>query len=132
MGLGALAGAVIGTEDSSFGILYGSTTFGSKDKNLSIGLGYGFAGGEWAGGPAINVSGMLRTGPRGYLLMENYYIGFGEEKLALLSFGGRRIIKKISLDFGGFIPITNDNDIPFLIIPWLGITVPIGKKQVIN
>lgn len=126
VGLGALAGTVIGEENSSFGILYGSATFGSKDKNLSIGLGYGFAGGEWANGPALNVSGMLRTGPRGYLLMEHYYLGFGEEKLALLSFGGRRIIKKISLDFGGIIPITSD--IQFIVIPWLGITVPIGKK----
>ena len=127
VGAGALAGAVIGESGASFGILYGSTTFGSKDKNLSIGLGYGFAGGEWADGPAINVSGMIRTGPRGYLLTENYYIGFGDDKLALLSFGGRRIIKKISLDFGGIIPITTD--IPFIVIPWLGITIPMGKKM---
>ncbi len=127
LGLGALAGTVIGESETSFGIFYGSTTFGSKDKNISIGLGYGFAGGEWSPGPAINISGMLRTGPRGYLLTENYYIGFGGEDIGLLSFGGRRIIKKISLDFGGFIPIAKSMDI-FVIIPWLGITIPIGRK----
>ena len=90
-------------------------------------MGYGFADGEWASAPAINVSGMFRTGPRGYLITENYYIGLGEEDVGLISFGGRRIIKKISLDFGGIIPISSDIDF-FIIIPWLGITVPIGKK----
>ena len=126
VGAGALAGAVIGESGASFGILYGSTTFGSKDKNLSIGLGYGFAGGEWASSPAINVSGMIRTGPRGYLLTENYYIGFGDEKFGILSFGGRRIIKRISLDFGGIIPIPLAE---IFVIPWLGITIPMGKKM---
>ena len=89
-------------------------------------MGYGFADGEWASAPAINVSGMLRTGPRGYLITENYYIGLGEEDVGIISIGGRKIVKKISIDFGGFIPI------PFIdiyVIPWLGITVPIGKKQ---
>ena len=127
VGVGALAGIVIGESGASFGIVFGSTTFGSKDKNLTLGLGYGFADGEWATTPALNVSGMLRTGPRGYLLTENYYLGFDGDGLGLISFGGRRIVKKISLDFGGFIPIAGDT--PFIIIPWLGIAVPIGKKQ---
>lgn len=127
VGVGALTGAVIGESNSSFGILFGSATFGSKDKNLTLGLGYGFAGGEWANTPAINISGMLRTGPRGYLITENYYLGLDGESLAILSFGGRRIVKKMSIDFGGFIPISSD--VPFLIIPWLGISVPIGNKQ---
>lgn len=127
VGVGVLAGTVIG-EGSTFGILYGSTTFGSKDKNLTLGLGYGFADGEWANAPAINVSGMLRIRPRGYLITENYYIGLGGEDVGLISLGGRSIIKKISLDYGGFIPISSDIG-SFIIIPWLGITIPIGKKQ---
>ena len=127
VGVGVLAGTVIG-EGSTFGILYGSTTFGSKDKNLTLGLGYGFADGEWANAPAINVSGMLRIRPRGYLITENYYIGLGGEDVGLISLGGRSIIKKISLDYGGFIPISSEIG-SFIIIPWLGITIPIGKKQ---
>ena len=130
VGLGTLAGTVIGESGATFGILYGSTTFGSKDRNLTLGLGYGFAGGEWAEGPAINVSGMWRTGPRGYLITENYFIGLGGDEFGLLSFGARRIIKKVSLDFGGFIPFSDDTS--FFIIPWLGISVAIGRNRLIE
>jgi len=41
LGVGALVGTVIGEDESGFGILYGITTFGSKDRNISIGLGWG-------------------------------------------------------------------------------------------
>ncbi|MDP2335467.1 MAG: hypothetical protein Q8N05_03250, partial [Bacteroidota bacterium] len=72
VGAGTLVGTVIGEQNAGFGILYGITTFGSKDKNLNIGLGWGFAGGEMAKNPTVNISGMIRTGPKGYLLTENY------------------------------------------------------------
>lgn len=127
IGIGALAGAVIGEEGSTFGILYGSTTFGSKDKNLSLGLGYGFAGGEWSEGPAINVSTMIRVSQRAYFISENYYIGLGGDNVGVISAGGRSIIKRISLDYGGFIPLPFDD--VFVIVPWLGITIPLGTKQ---
>ena len=126
VGFGALAGAVIGEEGATFGILYGSTTFGSKDKNLSLGLGYGFAGGEWSSGPAINLSTMIRVSQRAYFISENYYIGLGGSDAGVISFGGRSIIKRISLDYGGFLPIGSGE---FIIIPWLGLTIPFGKQQ---
>ena len=126
IGLGALGATVIGEEDASAALLYGTTTFGSKDKNISFGLGYGYSEGEWSKGPAINVSGMVRTGPRGYFITENYYIGLGGEGIGFISLGGRSIIKRVGLDYGGFIPV---NDIgTFIIIPWLGITVPLHTK----
>lgn len=63
IGVGALMGTIIGSSDNtSFGILYGNTTFGSKDKNLNIGMGWAFAGGKMAKNPTINISGMIRTG----------------------------------------------------------------------
>ncbi len=125
LGVGALVGTVIGEDESGFGILYGITTFGSKDRNISIGLGWGYGGGETASTPTITVSGMLRTGPRGYILTENYFIDVGSETFGLLSLGGRRIIGKVGLDFGGFIPIDTDE---VVFIPWLGVTIPFGKK----
>lgn len=128
VGLGVLAGTVIGEEGTTLGLLYGSATFGSKNDNLTIGAGFGFADGELSKNPVINVSGMKRIGPRGYLLTENYYLGM--EDIGLLSFGGRRIVKKISLDFGGFIPFGSGVD-TFIVIPWLGIVVPMGTKQII-
>lgn len=126
IGAGALLGTVIGEGQSGFGVLYGITTIGSTDKNLSLGIGWGFGGGEVANTPTISISGMLRTGARGYILSENYYINTGTEHVALVSFGGRRLIGKIGLDFGALIPFNRDIR-SFVIVPWLGLTAPFGS-----
>ena len=58
LGAGALMGTVIGVEDednTTFGIFYGIGTIGSRDRNLNIGLGWGFAGGEIAKNPTLNM-----------------------------------------------------------------------------
>jgi hypothetical protein len=128
LGVGILSGTVIGEEGTGFGLAYGLTTFGSRDQNLSIGLGYGYSGGEWANTPTISVSGMVRTSNRGYFLTENYYIDTGEESLILISLGGRRIVKKTGIDFGLFIPFKSGME-TFVAIPWLGITVPLGTRK---
>jgi len=123
LGVGALMGTVIGEENTGFGILYGITTFGSKDKNLNIGLGWGFAGGEMAKNPTVNISGMIRTGAKGYFITENYFIGTPDEFVVMMMVGGRRIIKRTGLDFGVVIPIAEDMG-GFVAIPWLGFTIP--------
>ncbi len=128
IGIGGLFGAVLGESNSGFGIVYGLTTFGGRDKNLSLGLGYGYAGGDWANAPTVTISSMIRTGQRGYFLTENYYIGTGDDYLVLLSLGGRRIIHKAGLDFGAFIPIAKDMS-SLIIIPWLGFTIPFGNTK---
>ncbi len=127
MGVGVLAGTVIGEEETGFGILYGISTFGSKDNNVSIGLGYGYAGGEWAKSPIININAMIRTGARGYFLTENYIIQSEGETLIAFSLGGRQIIKNIGLDYGLIIPLYSDMG-TFIVLPWLGITIPFGKR----
>jgi hypothetical protein len=127
IGAGALAGTVIGLDESGFGLLYGLTTFGSRDKNFTLGLGWAYAGGTIANVPTISVGGMIRTGPRGYFLTENYFIGAGGETFGIISAGGRRIIKRISLDYGLFLPLAAGLD-TFLAMPWLGLTVPFGKN----
>ena len=128
LGAGALVGTVIGEENTGFGILYGISTFGSRDKNVNIGLGWGFAGGEMAKNPTVNIGGMIRTGARGYIITENYFIGTPEEFIVLMSLGGRRIIKHTGLDFGVFIPLGADIG-SFVAIPWLGFTIPFGTKN---
>jgi len=127
IGAGALLGTVIGAEDANFGILYGIATFGSRDKNLSIGLGYGYAGGEMAKAPAINVNAMIRISKGSYFMTENYYIP-RDLAIALISLGGRSMVRNVGLDYGLFIPIVS-NMSTFVAIPWLGITVPFGKKK---
>ena len=123
LGVGALAGTVIGEENTGFGILYGISTFGTKDKNLNVGLGWAFAGGEMAKKPTVNISAMIRTGPKGYFITENYFISTSDEFVVMTMLGGRRIIKGTGLDFGVVIPFASEMD-SFIAIPWLGLTVP--------
>lgn len=127
LGAGALMGTVIGEESATFGILYGITTFGSRDKNLNIGLGWGFADGEMARNPTVNISAMIRTGAKGYFLTENYFIGTTDNFVVLMSLGGRRIIKNVGLDFGAMIPLGADIG-EFVAIPWLGLSIPFRTK----
>jgi len=123
LGAGALIGTVIGEENTGFGILYGISTFGTKDQNLNVGLGWGFAGGEMAKNPTVNIGAMIRTGPKGYFITENYFIGTPDEFVVMMMVGGRRIIKRTGLDFGVVIPIASEMD-SFVAIPWLGLTIP--------
>jgi hypothetical protein len=128
IGTGAFLGTVLGEDVGLFGLLYGTTTLGSRDKNISFGLAYGFAGGEWLKVPVINISGMVRTGPKGYFITENYVISSEGETLVLISGGGRSIIRNIGLDYSLWIPIGSGIG-TFVAIPFLGVSVPIGKKK---
>jgi len=127
LGLGLLAATVVGTSDASFGIAYGVSTFGSRDRNLTFGMGYGYAGGNWAKRPIIMLGGMARTGKKGYLMTENYIITSENETFVLSMIGGRTLIKKIALDYGLIIPFSAEME-QFVAIPWLGITIPIRSK----
>ncbi len=125
IGLGAFVGSILGSEGSSFGILYGSGTIGNRDNNFTFGLGYGYSGGEMAERPIINLSMMTRVSSKTYLLSENYYISAGGNGMVLLSFGARSFAKNLGIDYGLFAPITESFTIA---IPWLGMTVPFGKS----
>lgn len=123
LGAGALVGTVIGANNSGFGVLYGLGTFGSRDQNLNVGVGWAYAGGQIASTPTVNISGMIRTGPRGYIISENYFIGTSDSFSVLMSIGGRRIIRRMGLDFGAFVPLGTGVD-TFVAVPWLGFTIP--------
>jgi hypothetical protein len=128
IGTGAFLGTIIGEQTGVFGLLYGTTTFGSRDKNMSLGLAYGFADGDWMKVPIINVSCLVRTGPKGYFVSENYVITFEGETVVLISAGGRSIIRNVGLDYSLWIPMGAEIG-SFVAIPFLGITIPIGRKK---
>ena len=127
LGGGALIGTVLGEEETGFGILYGISTMGSKDKNVSLGLGYGYAGGSWLRVPMINLNTMIRFGRRGYFISENYFIQTEETTALIFTLGGRHIIQNAGLDYGLVIPFISEMD-TFIAFPWLGITIPFGSK----
>lgn len=127
LGVGLLAATVVGENDASFGIAYGVSTFGTNDKNVTLGMGYGYAGGDWAKSPIIMVSTMQRTGRKGYFLSENYIIKVDNEYLVLTMIGGRSLIQKIAIDYGLVIPFYSEME-QFVAIPWLGFTIPIQSR----
>lgn len=128
IGVGGLFATVLGESGTSFGIAYGTMTVGSKDHNASFGVGYGYAGSNWASTPTISFSMIQRTGSKGYFVTENYFIGLDADYFILSMIGGRRIIgNHAGLDFGLVIPISPYLDQP-IALPWLGITLPFGNK----
>ncbi len=126
-GAGGLAGTIVG-ENTSFGILYGISTIGTRDRNISLGMGWGFADGEFARYPTANVNFLYRFSSRGYLISENYYLDDGFDPIFLFSLGGRHILGGgTALDYGLLMPIADIGD--FVGIPWLGLTFPLGGKN---
>ena len=127
IGGGAIIGTVLGEPDLSFGIVYGLTTFGTRDNNVSLNLGYGFVGEDWTRSPLINISGMFRISSRFYFLTENYFINVGGYGVGEIGLGGRWIIKKAALDFIFAIPFAPDMG-TFVAIPLIGFTIPFGNN----
>ena len=123
LGVGGLFATALGSEGGSFGVAYGQLTLGPRDRNINFGLGYGYAGDEWADTPTITISGMYRASKKFALMTENYIFDTGEENFILLSFGGRFIGRRVAIDGGLFVPAVEDG---LFAVPWLGVNVPFG------
>lgn len=122
VGAGALFAGVLGEFGGEGGtILFGQTTFGSRDKNVTFGLGVPLVNGGEVESAAISVAASFKTGSKGYFITENYFA----EGSGIISLGGRRMVNKVSIDYGLFVPIIDFG--AFIGIPWLGITVPLTK-----
>ncbi|PWN08272.1 hypothetical protein DDZ15_00730 [Rhodohalobacter mucosus] len=124
-GGGALIGGVVGEDtDGGFGLFYGNTTIGNRDKNLTIGFGYGFGGGEISDTPLVNVSGLIRTNRTFQLLGEIYFLP-GIEGSGFGIFGGRWAPENFALDFGLARPLSA---VDIVGVPWLSVTIPFGNR----
>lgn len=131
IGAGAILATYLGEKSSNvswIGMTYGVSTFGSKDKNFTVGAGFAFAGDEWANTPVISLGGTIRTGKRHYFLTENYFFFGNGEAAAMIWLGGRFASRHLAIDYGGIIPAGADLS-QVIIIPWLSLTVPFGIKQ---
>ena len=128
-GGGALLGGIPGQEQSGFGIVYGVGTVGSRDLNATLGLGYGYASGNWADRPVINFGGLWRTSRKWAVQTENYIINTDGDNLYLFSIGARWMGPSIAIDFGLVRPYFNGDSEGILALPWLSVTAPFGKKK---
>jgi hypothetical protein len=114
---GVLAGGVIGGEGDFAGIFYGVGTYGTGDASVTGGLGYGFAGDDVTSEPLAMIGGERRISRRIALVTENYFVtsAVGDP---LVSGGVRFMSEKLTVDFGLFKLIGDNNDVP--LFPWLG------------
>jgi hypothetical protein len=100
-------------ESTSAGILYGVSTFGSLDKSVTFGLGYGYFDDELADKPIVVLGGEYRTSRNISLVTENWLVP--EKDTPVLSFGLRFFGEKISVDFALIFPMEKD----VLVFPYI-------------
>jgi hypothetical protein len=78
------------------GILYGVGTLGLADKALTLGLGWGFAGGEISNEPVLMLGGELQLSNSFKLMTENWFPPGTD--IAIVSFGLRFFGENLSAD----------------------------------
>lgn len=125
----SLAGGVLYTnitsgETEGAGFVYGVTTIGSSSAALTCGLGFGFAGGEFAKSPVVLIGGEARVSNSVALISENW-IPTGSD-VQLISFGFRFFGDHLSADLGFIHPFTSGSTTGFPFIPWVGFCYNFG------
>lgn len=128
LGGGALMGTIVGEDGASFGIVYGNVTLGSIDKNITFGLGKGYTEGDFGSGATFNIGTVIRTKQRNYFITETYFFSDAGDVVGFTAWGGRRLLKNVGFDYGLIIPFGLAIN-QFIGVPWLGITMPLGRKE---
>jgi hypothetical protein len=121
--LGAFAGwsGAVTDDATSFGIVYGVSTFGSADANVSAGLGYAYWNDDLAENPLLMLGGKWRLTRGTALISENYVLPRNEGGIGSLGirFFNDRIAGDVALlrffDRAG----SDDN----VVIPFVGLAV---------
>jgi hypothetical protein len=102
-------------EAHSLGIAYGVATFGSEDRSVTAGMGYGYADGDPAKSPIFVLGGESRTSRHIGLVTENW---FGADiEGAIVSGGVRFFSQKLSVDLAMMTFLGDANDA--VLIPYL-------------
>ena len=95
IGIGGVLLHVPGSDQLlDFGAIYGVGTYGSKDRNISIGLGFSVVDGTIDSSPAIILSGNYRLGNGISVITENWL--FSDFDTRIYTFGLRTIGGKVT------------------------------------
>jgi hypothetical protein len=86
-----------GTQGETGGIYYGVATLGDGNASLTMGGGYGFAGGKIESKPVGMIGGEYRIARRVGIVTENYLLPVSDDNI-LYSFGLRFLGEKITTD----------------------------------
>ena len=96
--VGAVTGFIPFDSGHSFGVLYGVSTWGPPDAEVTAGLGYGYFDGKFANSPTVMLGGSRRVSRRVALVTENYFFKSGDP--LGLGYGMRFFGEKLSVDLG--------------------------------
>jgi hypothetical protein len=112
-------------EDETAGIVYGVSTYGTENSALTLGIGFAFAGGEFADKPVFALGGEIRVGRYVKLISENWLIPNSD--VQVISAGIRFFGENLAADFALIHPLGSDIEgFPFL--PWIGFAYNFGNK----
>ncbi len=90
-----------GTSGGTGGVGYGAGTFGNGDASATVGVGWGFAGGEIESKPVAMLGGEKRISRRIAVVTENYLLPTSDDNL-VYSFGVRFMGEKLTTDLALF------------------------------
>ncbi|RDV14629.1 hypothetical protein DXT99_13240 [Pontibacter diazotrophicus] len=111
---------------SGLGIGYGIVTYGNRDNNVTLGVGFGYVDDEVSGEPVINLSGMKRVGRKVALVTENWFVPAGGY-YGVYSYGLRFMGERITVDFAFLNNPDIASEVVFIGVPYLDFVVKFGK-----
>lgn len=126
IGVGGIAGHAPDSENIfDLGLVYGVTTFGSRDNNFSVGVGFGVVDGDFTSAPTFSLAGNFRVGNSVSITTENWF--FPSTDVGLVTLGVRIIGEVVSWDFS-YIGVFDNTFFSASPIPFVGIAVPFGRR----
>ena len=118
LAVGALAATVPWENDThkSLGLLYGVSTWGSRESNVTLGTGFGYVGNRLADRPVVTLGGQVRVTKRVALISENWFAWSGGEHGGFLTYGVRLLGEKMAVDlaFGSSTSFGDASNVPLL------------------
>jgi len=96
---------------ANFGLFYGVGTYGSRESNATLGIGYAYINDEFAKYPIFVLGGMHRTSRRTALVTENWFVTLpksgkdypkGYSTLGVISYGIRFFGERMCVDLAFF------------------------------
>ncbi|MFN8570647.1 MAG: hypothetical protein U0132_01245 [Gemmatimonadaceae bacterium] len=119
--LGWVGAAADEGESGSLGLLYGVASTGTRDNNLSLGLGWGYYGGNIADIPVIMLGGQRRISRRMSLISENWFVHDAGDTNGAISYGLRFLGERMSVDLAFINALGKDMIFPG--VPFVGFAV---------
>ncbi|MCJ8165236.1 hypothetical protein MKJ04_10310 [Pontibacter sp. E15-1] len=108
------------------GIGYGIVTYGNRDNNATLGVGFGYVDGEVSGRPLFTLSGMTRIGRKTALVTENWIVPT-DTYYGVYSYGIRFMGEKITVDLAFLNSPDIARDVLSIGIPYVDFVVKFGK-----